>query len=69
MPRADMSEKVIALPTSRLRSVSEERLVEPPLQHRQHRLTRLRFRRRPGLVIWLAALCVVAALFLLGGLR
>ncbi len=62
-----MSKKVVALPAQRLRSVSEERLVERPLQHRQLNLTRLRFRRRPGLVIWLAALCVVAALFLLGG--
>jgi hypothetical protein len=62
-----MSKKVVPLPEQRLRSVSEERLVERPLQHRQLRLTRLRYRKRAGLLVWLIAFCIVAALFLSGG--
>lgn len=62
-----MAKKVVPLPDRRLRSVSEERLIDRPLRHRRLGLTRLRFRRRAGLLIWVAACFVVVALFLAGG--
>lgn len=54
--------KVVDMPTPRLRSVTEERLIDRPLSIRRSTL-RGPWRKKPGLKMWLVALAVVVAMF------
>ncbi|WP_323041235.1 hypothetical protein [Gemmobacter sp.] len=52
------------MPRQRLRSVDEQRLIDRPLSVRRG-VIRLSRRRPPGLLVWVAALLTVVAVFAL----